>query len=110
MPDFLNLFENLLDFASLNEFQLYMSRDFNIDMCVLPRHELDFISFLDSNRFYNTIETPTRITGISSNTLDLFITNVDNEHVTPGVLILSISHYFFHFYIDKSISPTRHTE
>lgn len=87
-----------------------MSGNFNIDMGLPSRQQLDLNSLLDSSGFHNVIETPTRITGTSSTTPDLFSTNVNREHVTSGVLILDISDHFPIFFIYKQISQTRHNQ
>lgn len=88
---FLDFFESLLDYASLNRFRLVCGGDFNIDILNDNNSSNVFITRLFSAGFMNTITTPTRVTPSCSSCLDLIITNFNTDISIAGTLSSDIS-------------------
>lgn len=106
---FMNFFENFLQFASRGSFMLTCGGDFNTDVCSDNSYAHDFNTTIYSTGFMNIITSPTRVTLSTSSTLDLFITNIDNTISHAGTIASDISDHcpIFMFYCNR---PGRRTD
>lgn len=99
---FLNFYEEFLDFASKNNFNLICGGDFNLNMMDQDRSVQEFNTRLSSYGFVNLICTATRVTDSSSSALDLLITDITTAVCSAGTIASDLSDHCPVFFVYRS--------
>lgn len=88
---FFAFYETFLDFVNGNNLRLICGGDFNINFSEHSSIADTLITIIQSKGFINTINTPTRVTMLSSSILDLVVTNLDTVVADTGTITSDIS-------------------
>lgn len=88
---FIEMYDRFLSFVCENDYTLVAGGDFNINMSECNQYSRQFNTVILSSGFINVINVPTRVTGASESTLDIFITNSAPLKMEAGVISCHIS-------------------
>lgn len=91
--NFLEKFEEILEFISHKGYQAYICGDFNINLKEKNSSSENLELIMLSYSFRNIVDSPTRVTLESETLIDLVITN-DDSHIKNEVLKSDLSDHF----------------
>lgn len=89
--NFIDHHERLLNYINDNNLKLILGGDFNIDILKTSPAQTALVSIIESSGHAIVTESATRVTPHSSTLIDVFVTNINTNYLSAGVLCSDIS-------------------